>query len=221
LVMEGAVFDVDGTLVDLFDMHLRAFQRVLREDCGLVFERKDLERGYGRTGEEILREFFSRHPGFDVDFRRLAEKRREMAADSIGFCSVLPGVEGLLEGLKGEGVVLGVGTSNTRKMGQAILRSLGLEGFFDAESFREDVEKGKPHPDIFLDAAGKLGVAPGKCAVFEDSTYGVMAGKAAGMPVIAVATGVHSRGELYTLNPDILVESLEQVSAQDVLSLLA
>jgi beta-phosphoglucomutase-like phosphatase (HAD superfamily) len=212
--MPAVIFDQDGTLVDLFELHLKGFQAVLGSD----FKRDDLAALYGKTGEEIIELYLSRK-GLVGDVGALAERRRRWVVGNIHHCTVLPGVNRLLPELKGAGFSMAVGTSNTPELAEAILKACCLDGFFSCVSCRNSRLRGKPSPDIFLAAAKELGVEPEDCVVVEDSTFGVRAAKAAGMKVIAVATGKHKRKELADERPDILVDTLQDVDASSIRSL--
>jgi len=215
--MPAVIFDQDGTLVDLFELHLKGFEAVLR-GSGLEFGREDLARYYGQTGEEIFRRFFAKH-GITADVGPLAVRRRQWVVDNISYCRVLPGVKALLEGLKKACVPMAVGTSNTPELAQAILKSCGLDGYFICVSCRDGNMSGKPAPDVFLSAAKRLGAEPSECVVVEDSVFGIRAARAAGMKSVAVATGTHTRKELEAEGPDLLVDSLEEVDAATLLAL--
>jgi len=216
----AAIFDLDGTLVDLFELHLRGFQEVVREDYGLKFERADLEAYYGRTAEEIARAFFERKGVPGVDSADFVRKRRRRVIENLDSCTVLPGARRLLDGLKAAGFKMAIATSNTPDVGEAILDACGLRSRFNAVVCRTEGSRSKPAPDIFLEAARELGVKPAECVVFEDSVYGVRAAKAAGMKVVAVATGTHGIGELAGLEPDLLVGTLDEVDVESVSALL-
>ena len=209
--MSAVIFDQDGTLVDLFELHLKGFQTVLNGELGLDFTREELAECYGQTGEEIISLFLARK-GVSADVSDLAEKRREWVVDNLKFVTVLTGVERLLKQLKAAGIPMAVGTSNPPKLANAILESCGLASYFRFVSGRDLRVRGKPSPDIFLAAAKGLGAVPSECIVIEDSTYGVRAAKAAGMAVLAVVTGEHTGDELESEEPDLLVDSLERVN---------
>jgi beta-phosphoglucomutase len=216
--MPAVIFDQDGTLVDLFELHLKGFQTVFKGELGLDFTREDLEETYGQTGDEIISLFLARK-GVSADVGALAEKRRRWVVDNLSYVTVLPGVERLLKELKAAGVPMAVGTSNPPKLANAILEACHLASYFRCVFGRDPRIRGKPAPDIFLAAAKGLGADPSECVVVEDSTYGVRAGKAAMMRVLAVATGKHSRAELESEEPDLLVDSLERVSLDTLRSL--
>ena len=95
---------------------------------------------------------------------------------------VKPGVREFLEEISSRGIA----TSNVREMVDAVLNSLGLEQYFQVVATACEVAAGKPAPDIYLEVARRLGAKPENCLVFEDVPAGIMAGKNAGMKVIAV-----------------------------------
>ena len=97
-----------------------------------------------------------------------------------------PGVLEFLKYCKENGIRTGIGTSNGSEIVDAVLTSLNVKEYFDAVVTACEVAHGKPEPDIYLEVAKRLGVQPENCLVFEDIPAGIMAGKAAGMPVIAV-----------------------------------
>ncbi|MFH1055995.1 MAG: HAD family phosphatase [Candidatus Altiarchaeota archaeon] len=218
--MPAVIFDLDGTLVDLFDVHLHAFQEIVERECGMRFEKSDLEPHYGKSGEEILKIYFEKQGLKDADWKDLAEKRRTLAIANLKSCALLSGAEKLLKAVKKSGMKTALGTSNPRQIGEAILNACGLSGFFDFKAYRDSGLAGKPAPDIFLHVAKEMGVDPKECVVIEDSVFGVSAAKAAGMKCIAVATGTHTIDELRGQKPDLLVATLEEVDLKSIKTLL-
>jgi HAD superfamily hydrolase (TIGR01509 family) len=217
-MLEAVIFDLDGTLVDCFKVHYNAFRRVFLEGWGLDFPRRQLEEHYGKTAEDIARIFFNQQGIRDVDYDDFVAKRRQTVIENLdGNVRLLPGAVELLKALKEAGVKAGMATANTRKNGEAILKAAGIEGYFDASVYREDVENGKPHPEMFVKACRLLGVEAGDCVVVEDSVHGILAARRAGMRSVAVATGTQSRQELAGCMPDLVVDSLDEVSV-DLLS---
>ncbi len=209
--MQAAIFDLDGTLIDLFEVHLEAFKDTVKKYSGLDFTREDLIAGYGRKTEEIAEIFFAKHGVSGVDVEALATERRDMVLQNLSQLKVLPGVVRLLTDLRKAGVKCAVGTSAQRDVTVRVLKESGLSKYFDAVASIDDVSRGKPAPDIFLYAAKKLGVPPTECVVFEDSPFGIRAAKAARMKSVAVLTSLHSREELEKEKPDLVVDSLKDV----------
>lgn len=217
--MKAAIFDLDGTLIDLFEMHLKAFQETVRKHTGVEFTREDLVAGYGLRGEEIVELFLEKEGVDGVNVGELTEERVKLAEKGAGEVEVLPGVAKLLGELKAGGVRLAVGTSARRNMTLKVLEKSRLAKYFDFVVAIDDVGKSKPAPDIFLKAARQLSVSPGDCVVFEDSPYGIQAAKAAGMKSIAVLCNSHTPEQLKKEDADLTVESLEEVDIQALESL--
>jgi HAD superfamily hydrolase (TIGR01509 family) len=218
--MPAAIFDLDGTLVDLFELHLRGFRHVISSDFGLEFARRDLEADYGKPGEDILRGYFLKKGMAVEDVKPFADRRRSWVLAHLDGCALMPGAKELLEDLREAGVPMALGTSNPPELGEAIIGSCGLSAYFSHKSYRDPGVPGKPAPDIFLNAAKRLGAPPRECAVFEDSVWGIQAAKAAGMKAVAVATGTHGWDELAAEKPDMLVASLLEVDLDSVLEML-
>ena len=91
-----------------------------------------------------------------------------------------------LSWLKEQGITMGMATSNHMSLIEAVLENHGIRSYFDCIITACDVKKGKPAPDVYLEAARQLGADPGRCLVFEDIVPGLLAGKNAGMTVCAV-----------------------------------
>jgi HAD superfamily hydrolase (TIGR01509 family) len=163
------IFDVDGTIID--------------EHLALV------QRGAGRTGVELLREIL----GADLAAERahaMADERANIYRDLFRpeFREV-PGFTVFARAAKSAGLKLGLGTAGNAANTAFAIDRLVLHDFFDAVVGAADVTRGKPEPDIFLEAARRLNVAPAQCLVFEDAPLGIEAARRAGMRAVALTTG--------------------------------
>ena len=123
----------------------------------------------------------------------LGSMRRAIYDDMVADPQVVrdnqwPHTVGLLRMARNAGCLTGLATLSARKEAFHFVRALGLESSLDVVLARDDVQNGKPDPEIYLLAAEKLGVQPQDCIVIEDSPNGVRAGVAAGMNVVAFAT---------------------------------
>jgi beta-phosphoglucomutase len=215
----GAIWDVDGTLVDTAELHFEAW-RLVAEEKGRPFTRADFAATFGQRNPEILRALFGERFS-EEEVAALGDHKEELyrAAASQGV-GLLPGVLDLLEGLHRAGFRQAIGSSAPRANLELILRLTGVERFFDAIVGMEETQRGKPDPQVFLLAAGRLGVPPARCVVLEDAVAGVEAAKAGGMKCVAVRfAGHHPEAALKRAGADLVVPTLEQVSADDVLRL--
>ena len=124
-----------------------------------------------------------------------------------------PGFMPLLKAIKDNALRIAVGTSAPQENVELILDELGIRKQLDAVVTAEDVERGKPDPEVFLLAAQRCNVAPTRCVVFEDAVAGIEAARAAGMRCVGV-------GRADVAQADLVIDSLEKVTISDVKSLL-
>ncbi len=219
----AAIWDMDGTLVDTAELHFAAWEAVCRE-LGRPFSRDDFAATFGRRNPEIIHWLFGENRFNENEIADLGERKEELyraAARRQGVVP-LPGVVALLEGLQAAGFRQAVATSAPRGNLDLIAAMTGIARFFQATVSMEDTQRGKPDPQVFQVAAGRLGVAPGRSVVFEDAVAGVEAAKAGGMKCVAVTfVGHHPAEKLQAAGADLVVRSLEAVSAEAVRRLFA
>jgi beta-phosphoglucomutase len=216
----GVIWDVDGTLVDTAELHFRAWLKLAGE-LGHPFTRADFAATFGKRNPEIIGQLFGTHYT-EQQIADLGTRKEDYykAAARQGV-DLLPGARALLEGLKAAGFKQAVGSSAPRGNLDLILALTRTQQFFDAVVSMEDTQRGKPDPQVFLVAAEKLGVPPGRCLVLEDAVAGVQAAKAGGMKCVAVSfVGHHPDESLRAAGADRVVQTLEQVSARTVRDLL-
>lgn len=196
----AALFDMDGTLVDNTALHAEAFGR-FREAHGLPPEGADARARFGgRRNSEIFSEVFGRALEAD-ELRRYEDEKESLYRElSTGALTPVPGLLELLDRLDALGVPCALATSAPEANVVHSLVELGLESRFRCIVRGDQVARGKPHPDVFLEAARQLGADPERCLAFEDAPFGVAAVQAAGARCVALATTL-SRDELQALNP--------------------
>lgn len=212
----GAIFDLDGVLVDTAWAHLQAW-RALAAREGFEMSPEYFYSTFGMQNCQILPELVGQDvPRNEID--RMGDwkeqRYREIIAQKLGPAD---GVLALLEDLKATGFRLAVGSSAPRPNVELMLGSAEITDYFDAFVCGQDVTHGKPHPETFLTAAAKLAISPDRCVVVEDAVQGVAAGKAGGMVVIAV-TSTRKREEL--AQADLVVDTLAEIGAKDFTRLI-
>jgi len=185
------IFDCDGVLVDSERLAVRTEAEILSGLGWPLSEGDIVERFVGRSAAYMHREI-ERHLGRTVDWDAEFEPRyREV------FERELVAVPGIMDALDEITTPMCVASSGSHDKMRFTLGKTGLLDRFDGRIFSADeVVHGKPAPDIFLFAAAKMGAAPARCAVVEDSRSGVTAGLAAGMAVFAFAGGVTGAHQL-------------------------
>ena len=217
----AAIFDLDGTLVDSFDAHWRSWHGMCaRHGVGLTHER--FVRSFGMRNDRIIGMYWSEAghepPAADAAARLADEKEalyREIVAGSL---PAMAGGRELLERLHAAGWMLAVGTSGPPENLRVAVDGLGASRWFHAEVCGMDVAHGKPAPDIFLKAAERLGVPPGRCVVVEDAVPGIEAAHAAGMPCVAICSMGHTHAEL--ASAERVIDRFDEVSPESLRALL-
>src|SRR5438132_10016795 len=186
---EAVIFDMDGVIVDSEPLHERAFLEVLEEIGYGRSHGIDFPAYYGMSDLVVWRDFMARHRPPQSLEELLARKEEKFTALLQREEPIFDGLPELLEKLSPR-YSLALASGSRHPTIDAVLAMRGLRRFFRAVVSSEDVARGKPAPDIFLRAAGLLGVAPPDCCVIEDSAAGVDAALAAGMTVFAITNSL-------------------------------
>ncbi|MDP4584583.1 MAG: HAD family phosphatase [Verrucomicrobiales bacterium] len=219
----GVVFDLDGVLIDSHDQHERSwFQLAAEVDKPLTKEQ--FKESFGMRNVMCIPNVFHwTSPEDHEQIRKLGDRKEELYRELLRADGIepLPGVVDLLQSLNDAGVLFSLGSSTSRKNIEVCFASTGLDRFFGPfYTGAEDVTRGKPFPDVFLEAAAKIDRLPARCLVIEDAHVGVEAGIAAGMKVLAVTT-THTRESFTESGAVRVVDSLAEIDAVAVLALLS
>ena len=211
----GALFDMDGILIDSATAHLQAWRR-LGVELKREFSEELFESTFGEHNMEIIPKWIEGLSATEIDdlSRRKEGYFREVATDEV---RPIDGAVELIHDLHGAGVQLAVGSSGPTPNVELALEILGVRPLFRALSTGDDVQNGKPHPEVFLTAASRLELSPQRCVVLEDAPQGVAAGCAAGARVIGVTT---SRPAADLAAADLVVDSMRDLSAAKLVTLI-
>ncbi len=189
LSFSAVIFDMDGVIVDSEPLHERAFREVFAElgygdRHGIHFPDY-----YGRSDRALWLDFIERHQPSQplATLTRLKEDRLLALLEAEE--PIFPDVPALVDALAAR-TQLAVASGSTHAVIRTVLAMRDLRRHFPVAVSSQDVARGKPDPDIFILAAQKLGVEPGRCVVIEDSAMGIAAAKAAGMRVIGITNSL-------------------------------
>ncbi|GAB2852060.1 HAD family phosphatase [Streptomyces deserti] len=182
----SVVFDLDGTLVDSEPNYYEAGRQTLAEHGVPDFTWADHERYVGISTQETVTDWKRRY-GLRASVEELltAKNRRylELARSST---RAYPQMRKFVELLASEGVPMAVASGSSPEAIAAVLAGTGLDAYLHTVVSADEVAYGKPAPDVFLEAARRLGAAPHDCVVMEDAAPGAAAAHAAGMRCIAL-----------------------------------
>lgn len=185
--MKALIFDFDGLIVDTEIPDYHSWQMVY-QSYGFELPMEKWATIVGGTGESDFdpNDYLEALTGRPLDREHIWITRRKDYLEHLEQQPILPGVEDYLRDARRLNLKLGVASSSPENWVEGHLTRLGLRAYFSEVVTADDVAKTKPDPALFLLAAERLGVAPGETVVFEDSRNGVVAGKRAGMYVVAV-----------------------------------
>ncbi|MBB5293259.1 beta-phosphoglucomutase family hydrolase (plasmid) [Deinococcus metallilatus] len=205
----GFIFDLDGVLTDTVELHYHSWQRLAEEE-GVPFSREANAALLGRTREDALDLWLNGRPcspeqRADLLWRKNASFLE--ALEGLGPGDLLPGVAELLHEARERGVRLGLASSS--RNARRVCDRLGVTALFGAFADGSSVVNPKPAPDIFLWVAGRLGLHPTRCLVFEDSEAGVRAALAGGFPVVGLGDPARV-GHATWVRPDLNGATVEE-----------
>ncbi len=212
----GVVFDLDGVLVDSAICHYHAWKSIA-DELKIKFDEKknDLLRGVSRR-ESLMIMIEGQIELTEEQIQHYMHKKNELykkLVDESGESLLLPGVKNFLTKLKIAGLNLAVASSS--KNTPSLLKQAGLDKFyFNSVADGNDIKNSKPHPEVFLLAAKRMGVNPKNCIAVEDAPAGIEAGKRAGMMTFGI--GHADLGKC-----DLLRESIEKTDPSDIFKMMS
>ncbi|HKT44452.1 MAG TPA: HAD family phosphatase [Gaiellaceae bacterium] len=214
-MIDAVVFDLDGVLIRSEEVWDAVRERYVRERGGRYDER--IQRAMmGMSSTEWSR--------FLADEAGVPREPEEINADVVRLMldayrehlPLIPGAVDAVHRLAGR-FTLGVASSSNRELIDTVLEVAGIASLFAATVSSEEVARGKPAPDVYLEAARRLGVEPERCAAIEDSHGGLRSAKSAGMRVIAIPNATYPPDDEALELADVTLRSLDELTV-DVVS---
>jgi HAD superfamily hydrolase (TIGR01509 family) len=215
-VIDAMVFDLDGVILDSEQVWDEVRERLARERGGRWTERATADM-MGMSSTE-----WSRYMHEEVGLEAPPEEiNREVLRRMLErYSHDLPLIDGAAEGVQrlAGRWPLGLASSSNRELIDRVLEVSGLAPYFRATVSSEEVARGKPAPDVYLEAASRLGVEPSHCAAVEDSASGIRSAHAAGMLVVAIPNREFPPPEDVLAVAQLVLDSIEELSPERILS---
>jgi len=209
-VIDAVVFDLDGVLIQSEEVWDDVRERFVRERGGR-YDAEIQRAMMGMSSPEWSR-YLHEHAGVpdEPDAINAEVVRRLLSA----YHDRLPLIPGALDAVRrlADRFPLGIASSSNRELIDAVLEAAGLAPLFAATVSSEEVAHGKPEPDVYLEAARRLGVAPERCAAVEDSHGGIRAAKNAGMRVVAIPNPTYPPDDEALALADVIIGSLDELT---------
>ena len=208
---EAAIFDLDGVIVDTIDLHFKAWEKMFSE-YGKKIDFED----YKQKVDGIPRVDGAKAVLIDLpeeELKQAATRKQDYFLDSLEQegVKVYQSTIALINKLKSKGIKVGL-ISSSRNC-RYILEKAGIGNLFDTIVAGGDIDKGKPNPDVFLQAALNLGIEPSKCLVFEDAVLGVEASKRASIKCVGID---RYQSPQRLAQADLVVGDLSEVSIENL-----
>lgn len=188
-MLQAALFDMDGVIVDNRDAHLNAFVEFARRHGIPNLDVQSLLPFFGSTNAVIMSHLFGRNDIPAEEVERLSQEKEAIYRKLYDpVMAPAKGLTTLLQQLQNAGIRIAVGSSAPRVNVDFVLNRCHIAPYFDAVASGSEITHSKPDPEVYLLAAKKLGVAPEDCVVFEDAFVGMEAARRAGCRVVALAS---------------------------------
>src|SRR5581483_5204904 len=189
------LFDLNGTMIDDMQYHLKAWYHILNDDLGANLSWEQVKSHmYGKNSELLVRVFgkdrFTQQQMDELS----VEKEKRYQQEYRPHLQLIPGLQQFLEQAYALGIPMAIGSAAIPFNIDFVLDNLNIRHFFKAVVSANDVALSKPHPETFLKGSSLLGVAPKNCLVFEDAPKGVEAAANAGMACVTLTT-LHEKAE--------------------------
>lgn len=182
--MKAVIFDMDGVIIDSEPIHFEVDMQTMK-DFGCNISKEELNKYVGTTNKYMYTDIKNNYK-IDKSVEEIINYRSEMAKRKVIESDLIPiqGIRELLKDLKNKNIPAAIASSSPRDFIEVVVSKFGLEDYFSCILSGEEVENGKPAPDIYVETSKKLGIPPKECTVIEDSKNGVLAAKEAGMKCI-------------------------------------
>lgn len=212
----AVIFDMDGVLVpDSPRISWNSFREAIKS-YGVTLP----ERDTGFAGKSLRDQIamWNKMYGVNIDFKSFSDMSWQIQLETLEKISADGDLVALLENLKARGVFLSVGTSSQRFRAEKILEIIRLKDYFPVVVTGNDVDKQKPDPAIFLEAARRLDMRPERCIVIEDAANGIEAAKSGRMRAVGYLNKYNDREDLKGAN--LLIRSFRELSYNMLVKLL-
>ena len=209
--IKAIVFDMDGTLVDSTEAHIESWIEACKR-AKIYPNYEEVRALMGRTSEDIARSILDRHGKRGLSAQELAKRKDELfECRFIDRIRAFPYAKELLEALHQRGLYIAVVSSNPRRLVVKVLKSKTLHKYVDTVVGQDEVNRGKPHPEPILLALSRLRVSPREAIVVGDSTYDIMAAKAAGVEAIGICSGLSNSVKLREAGAKFVFRDLREL----------
>ncbi|WP_374702903.1 HAD family hydrolase [Bacillus sp. T33-2] len=211
--MKAIIFDFDGTIVDTETLWFKVFKEVLETEYSFNLQLEEFAKCIGTT-DDVLYDYIDRHAGIPVDREGTKAKVHEKFHQLKDILVLREGIKELIYDMSERGLLLGVASSSARDWVEDYLEKFGIRKYFRSIKTKEDVEKVKPDPALYIKALEALKVKPDEAIAIEDSINGSIAALEAGVKCVVVPNDVtefmtfHEKAYRYKMFSELPLDEL-------------
>lgn len=184
-MIQALIFDCDGTLTDSMPLHFVAWNQTMQR-LGIEFTEDRFYALGGIPSDKII-QMLADEANMQLDVLAVTREKEQVFLDNMHLLEEIAAITSIVRENHGK-LPMAVASGGFREIVAKQIAHIGLEGLFDTMVTAEDTSRHKPDPDVFLEAARRLGVAPEHCRVYEDADLGIEAARRAGMQWVDVRT---------------------------------
>lgn len=214
-MIKAVIFDLDGVIAESESAHVEAEKQTFLK-YGLTISAEELYQYKGTTAKVMFTDLLAKYK-LNTTLDEISLQKEKILFKLLKQdAAPTKGVLNLMQELKRRGIRLAVGSSSPRNLVDYVLKKLNITRLFDSIVTADDVEHSKPHPEVFLKVAAKLGLSPHQCLVIEDAPLGVDAAKSAGMKCIGYRNPWNSTQDLS--KADIIIDDFSELDLEQALA---
>lgn len=207
-MIKAVIFDMDGLIIDSEPFWRESEISVFKRN-GIVLSENDCRKTTGMRIDEVVKYWSRIFPEAKLNVDSIVKDiMTEMVTAIKKHGKAMPGLMELIQFFKNKNIPMALASASQFILINAVIDKLDLKSYLSVVESAENMQYGKPHPEIFISTAKKLNIEPENCLVFEDSLFGVLAGKAARMKVVAVPELINYNKKEYAI-ADFKIASLE------------
>lgn len=207
-MQRAVIFDMDGVISDTQRFHASVESKILKEHGVTMTPREITAKYAGVTDKNMFEEIFKNHQIYYPNIEKIIFRKWDvMGKIVIGKIKAIPHVIKLIKSLNQSGFKLAIASASKLSFISTVINELKIQDYFDTIVSAQEVQNGKPAPDIFLLAAKRLQIEPKYCLVIEDGKSGMIGAKSAGMKAIGLVKDLQKDWPA-----DIVTTSLRNVS---------